>query len=191
MKYFNFSILFILVFGCNYEQGISINKIDNIFKDGKSFFMNNNEKYTGRIYNKSANNKLLLDFRTLNGLYDGHYKEFYENGVLKKECFYNNGVMQGVERRFFENGRLLESVNYNSGNFNGVRNVYWENGMLKEVNNFYNGILTGETTYFYSNGKIRKTIKFDSSGRKNGVWKDYNSSGELIKQIIYENGKLK
>ena len=188
MKRLIIYILFIiLIDSCSSEQGVSIDKIKVEALEDKNYFFYNSKKYSGRIYGKD-NKMLTLEFNVLNGLYHGLYQEFYENGFIKKEINYNKGVLQGYERTFFKNGKLSESINYNDGNFHGVRNVYWENGMLKETNSFSNGILVGKSNYFFPNGKLRKKIEFDSNGKKNGVWEEYDSKGKLIEEIVFENG---
>ena len=83
---------------------------------------------------------------------------------------------------------MSETVNYNNGKFHGSRFVYWENGIVKEKNTFINGVLVGNTTHYYSNGKIRKEIKFDSKGKKDGKWIDYDAKGNKIKIEYFQSG---
>ena len=191
MNLIRFLILPLILIGCSSEKGVSLEKIDIIIEGSLNIHFQNQSKYSGRIYKKSSKNTLILEFNTKDGLYNGIYKEYFEDGILKRESNYYLGVLQGRERRFFKNGKLSEDVNYNSGNLNGVRNVYWNNGMMKEVNNFENGILVGETTYFYSNGRLRKTISFDKQGRKDGMWISYDSDGKITKQSEFDKGKIK
>ena len=191
MNLIRFLILPLILIGCSSEKGVSLEKINIINNGSVNIHFQNQSKYSGRIYKKSSKNTLILEFNTKDGLYNGIYKEYFEDGILKRESNYNLGVLQGRERKFFENGKLSEDLNYNLGNLNGVRNVYWINGMMKEINNFKNGILVGETTYFYSNGKLRKTISFDLQGRKDGLWTSYDSEGIITKQTEFDKGKVK
>tara|TARA_B100001057_G_scaffold484702_1_gene563188 strand:+ start:335 stop:910 length:576 start_codon:yes stop_codon:yes gene_type:complete len=191
MNLIRFLIFTLILIGCSTEKGVSLEKIEIITQGSLNIHFQNQSKYSGRIYKKSSKNNLILEFNTKDGLYNGIYKEYFEDGILKKESNYYSGVLQGRERIFFKNGQLLEDVNYKSGNLNGVRNVYWNNGMMKEVNNFENGILVGESTYFYSNGILRKTISFDIQGRKDGLWISYDSDGKITKQLEFDKGKIK
>lgn len=42
---------------------------------------------------------------------------------------------------------------------------------------------------FYENGQPRNIIPY-KNGFKHGIWKEYDESGNLIKESIYENGIL-
>jgi antitoxin component YwqK of YwqJK toxin-antitoxin module len=68
--------------------------------------------------------------------------------------------------------------------------------------NWVNGAFVDEFTEFYPNGKIKtfglyKTdINTDpaqplqNGGIETGKWKYYNESGKLIREELYDNGKL-
>ena len=184
-------ILFIFLSGCSLDQGISLNDLIIETVDNKSIHYLDGKPYTGRVYKLAEDDEsVLLEFNLLEGLLHERYSEYNINGSLVHNMFYKNGVLNGLEEKYYENGQLYESVNYLNGNFHGKRMVYWSNGILKEQNYFSNGILGGENLFYFSNGKLRKRLKFDSKGRKDGIWEDFLSNGELKQRIVYKNGNI-
>tara|TARA_B000000565_G_C23713219_1_gene350477 strand:+ start:92 stop:661 length:570 start_codon:yes stop_codon:yes gene_type:complete len=180
-------LLSILFVTCQSDDFISFEKLQENSIEGQTIFYYDNKKFSGKVYKKS-NDKISLEFELKDGRYNGFFKEFYPGGSIKKEVNYENGILQGYENNYFENGVMSETVNYNNGKFHGSRFVYWENGIVKEKNTFNNGVLVGNTTYYYSNGKIRKEIKFDSQGKKDGEWIDYDAEGNKIKVEYFKSG---
>ena len=45
----------------------------------------------------------------------GLYKDYYENGVLKKEEFYKNGKLEGVVKGYHRDGDLKFETSYSNG----------------------------------------------------------------------------
>lgn len=43
---------------------------------------------------------------------------------------------------------------------------------------------------YYENGQVKFEIPFDND-KRHGVEKEYDENGNIIKEILYENGKLK
>lgn len=71
------------------------------------------------------------------GLRDGEYNLFYENGRLKKRCHYISGKIDGILEIFDENGNILEEITYVNGLKEGEHNKY-RNGKLVITNMYHN-----------------------------------------------------
>ena len=63
-------------------------------------------------------------------------------------------------------------------------------GRLKLVKHYKNGILHGKIIYYWDNGQIRLTGQYQNMQRA-GVWKTYNSNGELIVEENYNKNDKK
>ena len=50
-----------------------------------------------------------------NGIVEGYWKEFYENGKPKSVTFYINDLENGEYLSWYENGQLKEKGNYING----------------------------------------------------------------------------
>lgn len=48
----------------------------------------------------------------------------------------------------------------------------------------------GTWYYYYKNGKVAAKENYNLNGEKNGIQTKYNEKGEVIKELLYNNGKL-
>ena len=55
---------------------------------------------------------------------------------------------------------------------------------------FLNGRKIGLWKWYYTKGKLRSKGEYNKQGNKTGLWLLYNENGNLVKESIYENGKL-
>ena len=97
-------------------------------------------------------------------------KEYWNNGNVLSIINYSEGQRNGLCQYFYKSGQLMSEVNYKNGKMIGTSKSYHRNGQLHEI---------GE--YLYLNSS--------SYSSKNGVWKTYNESGDLIFEYIIEKGK--
>ncbi len=60
----------------------------------------------------------------INGLMNGEYKEWYENGNLYYHCFYKDGILDGICKIFSENGNLCWMITYKEGVRDGISEMF-------------------------------------------------------------------
>ena len=60
-------------------------------------------------------------------LYTGPYTEVYPSGALKLEMFIKNGLPDGIYVVYFENGKIEEVRSYYEGKFHGTWRTYDKN----------------------------------------------------------------
>lgn len=63
---------------------------------------------------------------------------------------------------------------------------YYPNGQLMGKMQYKDGKVEGIATYYYSDGRIKETGELYND-KEIGIWKDYNTKGELHKTTIYDN----
>ena len=125
---------------------------------------------------------------------------FYENGKTKsytQKIFDSTmcGSFDGFyETRWQENGQLYSMETYNCGP-QPVK-LYWSDSIVcaEGLNATSFGYLfLGNYTERYKNGKLKIEGSYSESrpGVKNGEWKYYNETGNLIVVEFYENDLLK
>jgi hypothetical protein len=96
---------------------------------------------------------------------------FFEKNLIKKFCFYPNDTL--LPRTYYEFYETLLCKKY--GHFKG------------------NQIPFGECYEYHPNGNVNAfgSYKINESGsEKDGLWKYYNTNGELIRKEWYDGGKL-
>jgi antitoxin component YwqK of YwqJK toxin-antitoxin module len=118
----------------------------------------------------------------------GSHKEYYDNGVLKKDYNYKNGVLNGKAIDFKENSTpLIEGV-YKNGKIDGIINYYWaKNGKLKQKFEAKEGILLNVQELYDINGNALEIGNFKNA---NGWLNSYYDNGIIKQKELYNNGKL-
>ncbi|MBW6491448.1 MAG: toxin-antitoxin system YwqK family antitoxin [Lentimicrobium sp.] len=141
------------------------------------------------------------------GMREGAWKEFYEDGQLRSEGVYRNGNRIGKWRFYHPDGALEQEGNYNNqGNTNGLWKWYYSNGLVLREENFLNGNSEGIFTEFDENGDIIIQGEYVEGleegfwkyqhgdhreegtyrgGMRNGEWKYYYDDGQLSFQGSY------
>jgi antitoxin component YwqK of YwqJK toxin-antitoxin module len=77
-----------------------------------------------------------------NGIEQGPYEEYHENGRLKEKCTYKDGKYDGPYEEYHDNGQLKVKYTYKDGEIkDGAYKTYYRNGGLSEK-------------FFYKEGKI-------------------------------------
>ena len=109
-----------------------------------------------------------------NGEKDGVWKEFYESLIVKEEGPWVGGKKHGVFRSYDKRGNLLEIKRYEYGELVVDEEMLDPTEVIKT--HFPNGIIRTETVY--------------KNGVKNGIFREYNSKGEIIDGGVFYNGFL-
>ena len=146
--------------------------------------------------------------------------EYYEAGYFVKEYYMINGINEGLyilkhyreEKYYYE---FTETIirNYIHGQIQGPSITLNRDGQIKEITNFVDDYLEGEFHDYYSNGKIMETgyfsynkkvgenkkyhengalclIRHYKNDKLNGDCKEYDELGNIIKHVIFNNGKI-
>jgi len=70
---------------------------------------------------------------------EGEYKEWYDNGLLYKHCFYKDGEEEGEFKQWYENGLLLKHCFYKDGAEDGEFKMWYDDGKLGRHHLYKNG----------------------------------------------------
>lgn len=150
-----------------------IDSLENIFEkkrqDGATYHFQNDTI----LFEKDS-----LTLKTLKINYYKKVTDEYGNFSIKKT---GNWV------EYFPNGQLKKSVNYVDGEIEGLYLEYYENGKIKTQENYKNGYVEGEKIQYYPNG-VAHIVGAYVHSRKSGLWSTYDSLGQLIEQVRFENG---
>jgi antitoxin component YwqK of YwqJK toxin-antitoxin module len=146
------------------------------------------------------------------GKKQGTFREYYENGRVKKEEHYLDDQLHGYYREFSGNGELVTALRYERGKIVeeidedlrellDMKNTYDEKGRLifsggyKEdvplgIHRFYDTTGTVINAYLYNElgQKISEGI-IDEQGNRNGAWIDFYPTGEVRAEGFYQNNQ--
>lgn len=142
-----------------------------------------------------------------NGLKQGNWKYFWDNGNLKMEATYLNNKKHGFFKYYDENGNFLYVEKYTHDQLDNDaketkqldrRVAYHPNGQPSIIATYYKDKPEGIRREFDADGKIIKGYVFqngwlryegitDMNGLRQGLWKEYYQTGELLSKGKYKN----
>lgn len=132
-------------------------------RSGLAYVVNEEEPYTGVIY------------------------EAYENGQLKREVPYKDGKEEGVAKEWYENGQLHLAVPTKAGKMEGVGRAWHENGQLQTEDPYKDGKKEGIGKLWHENGQLLSETTY-KDGERDGVEKLW-LNGLLFRETTYKAGK--
>ena len=161
-------------------------------------------------------------YSVLRKIDDTNFVLYYPNGTVHIIGQRINGLEQGPWKEFNEEGQLVNKVNYNDGKFtgtlwrskdysseyveskrNGYTKSYNKDGELINSTMYKNGLKDGPFISYYSHNEIKQHGQYNR-GFKVGIHNHYAKDGQLIEteqyddrgalygsHQFYKNGKLR
>ena len=117
LKILLYSISLIIV--NSYSDEIDFDQLK--YKDGLLYQKQINEVFTGSVTGIEKG-------EVVNGLKEGEWKGFYENGNLLWSGFYNNGLNVSKWIEYHNNGKVFTIGHYDNGKKIGVWSFYDKHG---------------------------------------------------------------
>jgi len=141
------------------------------------------------------------------GLKQGNWKYFWDNGNLQMEGSFQNDKKKGYFKYYDDYGNFKYVEKYDNDVLvvdapetrqMDVRTVYHPNGKPAITATYYKGVPDGVRRefnedgivikgYVFTNGVLRYEGITDEDGKRQGLWKEYYSTGELKSQGHYIN----
>ncbi len=156
-----------------------------------------------------------LNFTDSNGLMQGKWVKYYENGFPRYEGIFRNGKPVGEFIRYHETGGISSILDYHEGSDSATAVFFHPNGFIAAKGlyigqdrqgtwEFYSAyikdyllvkeeydrnIKQGKSTKYYWNGNVAEEFIYDGD-KKNGPWHQYYTDGVMCISSIYKDGKL-
>ncbi len=123
-----------------------------------------------------------------NGMREGLWIHYYEDGQLNQKGEYKNGEKEGLWVIHNANGRIKLKGNF----LKGVKDGFWfeEDFLGYGTGDYKNGNREGLWIFFYDYEKqvLRKKVNFNS-GVENGPFESFWESGQKKAKGLLSNGK--
>ncbi|MEI7594395.1 MAG: hypothetical protein WCK02_01510 [Bacteroidota bacterium] len=129
-----------------------------------------------KFYKEDGSLKLIITYE--NGKKNGLRKTFYTE-YYTEENFVND-IKQGFSKTLDYKNKVLKQAFFIDGSEDGIAKEYDTTGLVIVISEYKSGFLINEQ---YINRK-------DFNNKKQGVWKWFNSSGNVIKEAVYKNDLL-
>lgn len=104
----------------------------------------------------------------INGLEEGEWRGYHENGVLKEKRFYKHGVKVGLLKTWWDNGQLQVLYRFNHGEYDGTCFEWNRNGVMTKKMNYALGVEVGQQRQWYDDGSVRSNYTI-INGRRYGL----------------------
>ena len=117
---------------------------------------------------------------------DGLHKEWYENGNQRSVFYFKNGQKNGPYHAFYENGNPYGQVEKVNGLSHGLAVFYDFNGLKKRTAVYSSGVCDGLLCTFHSNGVKASEIMIKQN-KRDGLFKEWNEKGDLINEEIVQD----
>ncbi len=118
-----------------------------------------------------------------NGWYITYYTHLdsgFVANVPKSKVMYVNGKREGKAYFYYPDGKLHKVINYKDNYAHGLAFEYAPDGRIITV-----------ITYSYGNPIEADAInRYDSQGKKHGLWREYYPNGQIKWEATYSHGKL-
>ena len=161
-KFFSFSILIFIFFGCNNNENI---------KD-----------------NADANDSVIIvNFQDTNVILNSSEPTIAKPNINELEN--ENLDLDPYQRRVSPDDLLIKNERYYSNNapFTGI-SAYSKNKIVQFEIMFINGFKEGTSKWFYPNGNIKSKIDFKKN-KQDGPFIMYSIDGEIIDSGTFTDGK--
>ena len=179
----NLSLTFCLAIATIASPSFSETIDDFVERNGKYYLKFSDEGFSGKVEGK-------VQGTLKDGVWEGLYLEYFDDGQLRYKETYKNGKLNGNSETYYENGQLFWKGVYKNGKYHGLWESYWQHGTIRNQGYFKDGERHGITLIFdrvTGDGSltIRQIFKY---GKEDGLREYFNKDGTLDKTETYKNG---
>lgn len=116
---------------------------------------------------------------------------YYETGDTHIVETYRAGLFEGPFREYYEDGKLMQKGMYTNNEMDGEWTSYHPGGQVSEVVNFKGNEENGPFIQYYPNGNIKATGSYLNGDNEHGELKLYDEQGQHIRTMLCEEGRCR
>ncbi len=131
---------------------------------------------------------LHFDGNVQDGMANGIWRTYYENGNVFVTANYMQGYLNGKAYFYYNSNKDLKlaDIDYKMDKIDGYYIEYFRNGNMKAKIEYRDGEKHGECQYFHENGNIRFSSKY-KHGKRSGKSTVYDEKGKKIGKLDTDN----
>ena len=153
-------------------SGKEVNNDDLIERNGLWYEKFTSVPFTGSVYAEYAGGKRVKNGEIVNGLREGPWEKYWENGQLSVKISYKEGKPDGVPEIYSENGQIKSKSNYQDSERDDPWEIYDLEGQFKSEGTHDDGPFEE----YYKNGKLFKKY-FVKDGNMKDLMKSITRTG--------------
>ncbi len=187
------------------------------------FYKNNHKQGIAREFNKDSvlvtileyNDNYLVNRERVNridnqGRKQGAFREYYDNGKIKKEEHYLDNQLHGYYREFdgkgelvmamrYERGKVMEEIDEDLKELLDMKSTYDQKGRLIFRGGYKEGVPVGIHRFYDTTGVVENAHLYnelgqkvsegviDEQGNRRGKWTNFYTTGEIRSSGTYSD----
>ena len=159
-------LMFLSLSALKAQKKVHVSEIEERNIGGKTILYANEVQYDGIVYENYIHPK--LKYSVENGIKNGPYELYYENGQLKRKTSFKDDKYNGPYEEYFENGQIKIKTSFRLGKYHGPLVMYYKNGQIEAEGNHIEGGYDGIQKKYYENGNLKSSISYQN-GKKEGA----------------------
>ncbi|GEM_PF-1816791 len=120
----------------------------------------NNKPFTGTAYTLHPNKKRFVEKSFTEGIENGSWVVWYDNGKKMKSGTMKNGVKDGTDYFYWDNGKTREKTPYKNNKKNGSAETWHANGKRHTLREWENDVLNGKVMVWDSLGNLMEQYQY-------------------------------
>ena len=150
-------LVFIMFLGCfNPGETIRLNSSSPEIDLFKNIIIYQDSPFSGLVYKLyPSSNDTLWSCQYKNGMKDGVWKKYFQNGKIKETRLFKQNKKEGDYLGFYKDGSKNFVFQFKNGEYNGTNRVWAKGGAIIEEASFKAGYEAGVQKRWYLNGKIK------------------------------------
>lgn len=180
----------VILYQGKYRLGIKIGEHQRFHSPGKiAFQAAYDDKGTsiGTINHFYANGTKEAEYCEVEGLKEGPFLSFYENGASKVFHHYEKGLLHGKVTEWYPDGTVAFEGHFENGEKDGAFQLFDQNGTLVKSMTYVKGLEDGLWNEYYPGGTLKQKVSF-SNGKRHGIEEFYYENGAIAQSIIWKEG---
>lgn len=152
------------------------------------YFRNSEELFSGTVQVLRPDGSIQKKYRVLNGLRDGAWVEWWENGQKLVEANWKEGKKFGSTTWWYDTGRKWKEIHFDE-NGKYLASEFYDNGPKLKDTPWKDGKMHGKGRTYYENAKVLREVTY-IDGKKDGpvIW--WHENGMKWKEYTYAKGRM-
>lgn len=117
----------------------------------------------------------------------GTWTSYFKNGHKATTITYVNGLREGHWTKWYDNGRIQEEGDFHLNKLSGTWHSYFKDGRKATEMHYLDGLKDGAWTKWYDNGQVEESGTFHAN-KLTGRWLGYFKDGSPAQEHYYQDG---
>jgi antitoxin component YwqK of YwqJK toxin-antitoxin module len=139
----------------------------------------------------NADNVIIEEATYRNDTLQGQRVLYYDTGDTLLVEHYEQGLFEGPYRAYHENGLPKTIGQYRRNEISGQWLSYYPDGTLREEVTFDRNTENGPFTEYHPNGRLKAQGHYRDGDNEHGELKLYDEEGQLIRTMVCDMGRCK